>query len=90
MLTYVTADVNCPNCFNQVIDTIRATPGVHSAAPHIDKGCIAINHDLDEADLLATITTVGHTLDIAPNGEVTMGQAHAASAQLCSEHEPQP
>jgi copper chaperone CopZ len=88
LLTYVTADINCPTCFNQVIETITATPGVHTVDPHIDTGCIAITHDLDESVLLATITTIGHTLDIAPNGEITMGQAHAATVRACDAHGP--
>ncbi len=86
MLTYVTADINCPTCFNQVIETISATAGVHAVDPHVDTGCLAITHNLDEADLLATITTIGHTLDIAQNGEVTMGQAHAATVHACERH----
>ncbi len=88
MLTYVTVDVNCPNCFNDVIDAIAATPGVASVAPHSAEGCLAVDHDLDERALLATITTIGHTVDIAPNGEVTMGQAHAATVQVCTAHAP--
>ncbi len=87
MLTYVTADINCPNCFNDVIEAITATSGVRSVAPHSSKGCLAIEHDLDEGALLATISTVGHTLDIAPNGEITMGQASAATIQICDAHE---
>ncbi len=90
MLTYVTADINCPTCFNHVIETITATPGVHTVDPHIDTGCLAITHDLDESVLLATITTIGHTLDIAPNGEVTMGQAHATTVHFCDTHGPRP
>lgn len=90
MLTYVAADINCPTCFNQVIETITATPGVHSVAPHVGTGCLVISHDLDERDLIATITTVGHTLDIAPNGEITMGQAHAAAVRGCDHHESRP
>ncbi len=33
--------------------------------------------------LLATITALGHTLNTAPNGEITMGQAHAATVRVC-------
>jgi copper chaperone CopZ len=88
VLTYVTADINCPTCFNQVIDTITATPGVHTVDPHVADGCIAITHDLEETVLLATITTIGHTLDIAPNGEFTMGQAHATTGHACDAHQP--
>lgn len=83
MLTSVTADINCATCFNQVIEAIRATAGVHTVEPRIADGCLAITHDLVESDLLATITTLGHTLDTAPNGEITMGQAHAATVQGC-------
>ena len=88
MLTYVTADINCSTCFNHVVETITATPGVHAVAPHPDNGCLEITHDLDESALLATITTIGHTLDIAPNGEITMGQAHASTASGCGTHRP--
>ncbi|MEJ7799406.1 MAG: cation transporter [Ilumatobacter sp.] len=88
MLTYVTADINCPTCFNHVIETISATPGVHTVDPHIDTGCRVITHDLDESVLLATITTIGHTLDIAPNGEITMGRAHATTDHVCDTHGP--
>ncbi len=86
MLTTVTADINCPTCFNQVIDAIGAAPGVHTVEPHIADGCLAINHDLTESELLATITLLGHTIDTAPNGEITMGQAHAATVAVCDHH----
>jgi hypothetical protein len=89
VLTYVTADINCPTCFNQVLETITATAGVHTVDPHVVDGCIAITHDLEESVLLATITTIGHTLDIAPNGEITMGQAHATAIHACGLHDPQ-
>ena len=88
MLTYVAADINCPACFNHVIETITATPGVHTVDPHVAKERLAITHDLEETVLLASIATIGHTLDIAPNGEITMGQAHAASVHVCDEHGP--
>ena len=45
-----------------------------------------ITHDLDESVLLTTITTIGHTLDIAPNGEIIMGQAHATTIHVCDAH----
>ena len=88
MLTYITADINCSTCFNQVIESVTATSGVHTVDPHVADGCIAITHDLDESVLLATITTIGHTLDVAPNGEITMGQAHATTVHVCDEHGP--
>lgn len=88
MLTYVTADINCPNCFNDVIEAIAATPGVSTVAPHSAKGCLVVEHELDERVLLATITSIGHTMDIAPNGEIMMGQAHAATVQICDAHGP--
>lgn len=86
MLTYVTADINCPTCFNQVVEAINTTPGVHTVEPHVDTGCLAITHELEEDALLATITTIGHTMDISPNGEITMGQAHAAAIHVCEIH----
>ncbi|MFT6290465.1 MAG: copper chaperone CopZ [Ilumatobacter sp.] len=86
MLTHVVADINCSTCFNQVIEAITAAPGVHTVDPHVADGCIAITHDLDESVLLATITTIGHTVGIAPNGEITMAQAHAKTAQVCDAH----
>ena len=33
--------------------------------------------------------TIGHTVDIAPNGEITMGQAHATTVHACDAHAPQ-
>lgn len=88
MITYVTADIDCPTCFNHVVEAITTTPGVHTVDPHLADGCIAITHDLDERVLLATITTIGHTVDVAPNGEITMGQAHATTVRVCTEHAP--
>lgn len=87
MLTYVTADINCPNCFNNVIDTISATPGVHAVDARVADGCIAITHELDDGAMIDVITKIGHTLDIAPNGEITMGQAHATAVRLCEAHQ---
>jgi hypothetical protein len=43
--------------------------------------------DLEEAVLLATVTTIGHTMNIAPNGEITIGQAHATTVHACDAHQ---
>lgn len=83
MITHVKADINCSTCFNHVIETMSSTQGVASVDPHVVAGCLAIDHELDEADLLAIITTIGHTLDIAPNGEIAMGQAQAHAIAAC-------
>lgn len=53
---------------------------------HSARGCLAIDHDLDEDKLIATITTIGRTIDIAPNGEILMGEAHAANVCICDAH----
>lgn len=86
MITYVKADINCSTCFNHVIETMSSTSGVTSVDPHVVAGCLAVDHELDEADLLAIITTIGHTLDIAPNGEIVMGQAEAQAITVCDLH----
>lgn len=86
MISYLVTDVNCPTCFNELIASIAISPGVHGVEPHIADGCIAVTHDVDEAQLLATIATIGHTLDVAGNGEIVMGQAHGRTVCACDLH----
>ena len=42
MISYLTTDVNCPTCFNELIDVISTTPGVERVEPHVVDGCIAV------------------------------------------------
>ena len=86
MISYLTTDVDCQVCFNDLVQAVSTLSGVQHVEPHGSNGCIAVTHDIDEARLLETVANVGHTLDIAPNGEVVMGQAHGRALRVCEHH----
>ncbi|MGA9278264.1 hypothetical protein [Ilumatobacter sp.] len=76
-------DVNCPTCFNAVLQTLLDTDGVDEVQGHAAHGCVSVTHHIDESQLQSVLTTVGHTIDVAGNGELVMGQAHARPRHRC-------
>lgn len=51
------AGANCPWCFNDTIDSLRAEPGVVTVHGSISTGCLSIEHDgADEGRLIAVVS----------------------------------
>ncbi len=84
MQSYFEIDVNCPKCFNAIIEALTETEGVHAVEGHVSKGCLSVRHRLDEAAVQVLITSVGRTIEVAGNGEFVMGQSHARARHRCN------
>lgn len=86
MTTFIEIDVNCPTCFNEIIETLRATPGVMSVGGHVSDGCIEVSHEIDPTELREIVVRTGHTIEVAGNGEYVQGVASAVTEHNCSLH----
>jgi len=83
VLSYFETDVNCPACFNDVLDALTSTAGVDDVIGHASKSGISVEHSVDESSLQTVIATVGRTIEVAYNGEQVMGEAHPSTHPLC-------
>jgi copper chaperone CopZ len=87
MQTDVRVDgANCSLCLNAVIDQLRSINGVNSVDSSITEGCVAIDHDLIESDLLDLIGTSLHGVGMASNEVVMTTITPTISAQHCTHH----
>lgn len=84
--TFIDIDVNCPTCFNNVVEALRATPGVNSVGARVSEGCLEVSHEIDEAQLRDIVTRTGRTIEVAGNGEYVMGVASAVTEHNCGLH----
>ena len=82
--SYFEVDVNCSKCLNAIIDALSATDGVDEVEAHASKGCLVVKHRLDESAVQALVTSVGHTVEVAGNGELVMGESHARAMHRCN------
>lgn len=83
MLTYFDVDVDCATCFNHMVDQLRAVDTVQAVEADAAIGCLVVRHEVAEADLAAVILSAGHTVDVAANGEILMGEAHPIALRAC-------
>lgn len=83
MLSSFDTDLNCPWCFNDVIEALSSTVGVDDVRGHFSNGCINVAHRVEESSLETVITTIGRTVEVAYNGEQIMGEAHPSTHPIC-------
>jgi copper chaperone CopZ len=62
---------NCSLCLNDLIEHVRSVKGINAVDYSIADGCVAIDHDLLETDVLDLIGTSLHGVAMASN-EVVM------------------
>lgn len=84
MLSYFETDLNCPSCFNRVLDALSAAVGVDHVEGHSSNSCISVEHRVEESMLRSIITLVGRTNEVADNAEFVMGVAHSEAHASCS------
>lgn len=83
MLSYFETDLNCPACFNHVLEALSATAGVDVVEGHSSTSCISVEHRVEESTLRSIITSIGRTNEVADNGEYVMGGPHVVIHANC-------
>lgn len=83
------AGANCPWCFNETIDSLRAEPGVVAVVGSITERCLRIAHSGVDTDLLvAVVKTNLHGEEIASTEHVMVAvDAHAADLHCTHGHD---
>lgn len=73
----IDVDINCPDCFNATLATLRDHDGIHEVSGSIADGRIHVVHDGDAAPVLALVESIGRRWHDASNGETVLDRAHA-------------
>jgi copper chaperone CopZ len=82
-------DANCSFCLNDIIDRLREVDGINSVDSSIAEGCLAIDHELTESDLVAWIGGSLHSIAMASN-EIVMNSVVPSISLLPCEHRTDP
>jgi hypothetical protein len=82
----LTIDLNCPWCLNATIDALEADPNVTAVKAHSADGCLEVTHTGSVDRVLRTISSIGHTIEVASNGEAVMAPATALVETRCARH----
>lgn len=74
---------NCPWCFNETIDCLRAEPGVEAVAGSLTDQCLLIDHDdIDVDSLLSLVAAHLHAEEVWATEHV-MVQVKPHPTDLC-------
>lgn len=88
MRTEVRVDgANCSLCLNALIEHLCSVEGINAVDYSITEGCVAIDHDLLQTDMLDLIGTSLHGLAMASN-EVVMTTVTPTISTLGCTHQP--
>jgi len=79
-------DLDCPWCLNATIEALQADPQVVRVEAHSAQGCLEITHTGAVEAVLRTITSIGHTIQVASNGEAVLAPATAHLEASCQRH----
>jgi hypothetical protein len=78
---------NCPWCFNDTIDLLRAQPGIVDVQATMSGQCLRIEHDgLAVDDLTALVRHHLHAADTSSNEAVMVEIDPHVAALHCSHH----
>ena len=82
----LTVDLNCPWGLRATIEALDADPHVAAVKAHGVDGCLEVTHTGSVDGILRTISSVGHTIEVASNGEAVMAPATASVETCCTRH----
>jgi hypothetical protein len=82
----LTIDLDCPWCLNATIEALETDPQVTAVSAHSAAGCLEVTHTGTVDGVLRTITSIGHTIEVASNGEAVMAPATASVETSCTRH----
>ena len=82
----LTIDLDCPWCLNATIEALETDPQVTAVSAHSAAGCLEVTHTGAVDGVLRTVTGIGHTIEVASNGEAVMAPATASVETCCTRH----
>lgn len=82
----LTIDLDCPWCLNATIEALETDPQVTAVRAHSAAGCLEVTHTGAVDGVLRTIESIGHTIEVASNGEAVMAPATARVETCCTRH----
>ncbi|MBX7160555.1 MAG: hypothetical protein K1X95_09720 [Acidimicrobiia bacterium] len=77
---------NCPQCFNETLDALRAQPGVVVAAGSLTDQCVRVEHDGADVDQLLGLVRRHLHADVLAAREQAMGPVDARIEQVGCTH----
>jgi len=86
MNTKFEVDINCPFCFDDIVEALREDPHVHEVDANMSVGCVSVDHDTDASRLASLIADHGHRIVVAGNGEIVQDSLHPQSRAVCRHH----
>ena len=82
----LTIDLDCPWCLNATIEALETDPQVTAVSAHSAAGCLEVIHTGAVDGVLRTVKGIGHTIEVASNGEAVMAPATASVETCCTRH----
>lgn len=82
----LTVDLDCPWCLNATIEALETDPQVTAVSAHSAAGCLEVIHTGAVDGVLRTLRSIGHTIEVASNGEAVMAPATASVETYCTRH----
>jgi hypothetical protein len=82
----LTIDLDCPWCLNATIEALESDPQVTAVSAHSAAGCLEVIHTGAVDGVLRTVKGIGHTIEVASNGEAVMAPATASVETCCTRH----
>jgi hypothetical protein len=82
----LTIDLNCPWCLNATVEALESNPYVAVVKAHSADGCLEVTHTGSVDEVLHTINSIGHTIEVASNGEAVMAPAKVRVETWCTRH----
>jgi hypothetical protein len=84
--SYLSIDLNCPWCLAATVEALEADPRVRALRVHSARGCLEITHTGPVEAVVGIVTSIGHTIEVASNGEAVMAPATAQVTRACTRH----
>ena len=82
----LTIDLDCLWCLNATIEALESDPQVTAVSAHSAAGCLEVIHTGAVDGVLRTVKGIGHTIEVASNGEAVMAPATASVETCCTRH----
>lgn len=82
----LTIDLDCPWCLNATIAALQGDQHVVLVEAHSAQGCLEVTHTGALDAVLNTINRIGHTIEVASNGEAVMAPAAVQVEGSCARH----
>ena len=82
----LTIDLSCSLCLNACVEALEGDCYVAAVRAHSADGCLEVAHTGGVDRILDIIRSIGHTIEVAPNGEAVMAAADVQVETCCARH----